>query len=302
VDVASFYVKVQPDPEQRAFQLSYLALGITGDTGHQKAKVNIGYSASNAKSTEVAIHQKVFPIYTTKLERKTFSETYEKAHKEFLELIRMPIRLGYIEELDKKRADAERLKDFIDGRKLNVEILYGTKEVKAHQCKLLLLSNSDLNVHADQGVRRRLRVQHYTSHFKEEVGDDHEAHVYTLVNGYESRFDDPEYKNAYLQLLLPYIGKLAVPASARLAFEEIADDNDMFRHALEENFTITGDNNDFCTKAQFEDLFPTWKWQTILGELKRLGLSYDRSARPPNSGRSGLKGLVYGIREGTEEE
>eukprot|EP00966_Prymnesium_polylepis_P125893 2911126-Prymnesium_polylepis.1 len=230
--------------------------------------MNIGYSASNAKSTEAAIHQKVFPIYTTKLDRRTFSETYDKAHKEYLELIRMPIRLAYIEELDKKRMDVQRLKDFIDGRKLNVEILYRTKEVKAHQCKLLTLSNSDPNVDGDEGVRRRLRVQYYTSQFKEGVEDDHEAHVYTLVNGFESRFDDPHYKNAYLQLLLPFIGKLAVPVSARLAFEDIADDNDMLRHALEENFTITGDNDDFCTKAQFEDLFPTLKWQTILGELE----------------------------------
>ena len=68
--------------------------------------------------------------------------------------------------------DADALKDFIDGRKLDVEIMYGTKEVKPHQCKLLMISNNDLNVKGDEGVRRRMRVQLYKTQFKDGVDDD----------------------------------------------------------------------------------------------------------------------------------
>ena len=48
----------------------------------QKGKMNIGYSASNGKSTELKIHDIVFPIYTTKLDKRTSNERFEKQHKQ----------------------------------------------------------------------------------------------------------------------------------------------------------------------------------------------------------------------------
>ena len=72
-DVKRFYEQTQPDQEQRDYQLGYLALCTTGDTTRQIGKMNIGYSASNGKSTELKIHYKVFPIYTTKLDKRTFN-------------------------------------------------------------------------------------------------------------------------------------------------------------------------------------------------------------------------------------
>ena len=85
-DVKRFYEQTQPDKEQRDYQLGYLALCTTGDTTRMIGKINIGYSASNGKSTELKIHDKVFPIYTTKLDKRTFNEKFEKQHKQLLEL------------------------------------------------------------------------------------------------------------------------------------------------------------------------------------------------------------------------
>ena len=63
-ETRQFFEKIQPDQEQRDFTLSYLAYGITGDTSQQIMKMNIGYTASNGKSTEVAIHHECFKVYT----------------------------------------------------------------------------------------------------------------------------------------------------------------------------------------------------------------------------------------------
>ena len=76
--------------------------------------MNIGYSASNAKSTETAIHQKCLPIYTCKLDRRTFTQGYAKRHKQYLQLIENPIRLAYIEELDRTKMDIEELKNIVN--------------------------------------------------------------------------------------------------------------------------------------------------------------------------------------------
>ena len=351
VEVESFYRKTQPSKEQRDFQLGFLALCLTGDTTQQKGKINIGYKASNGKSTELKIHDKVFPIYTTKLDKRTFNEKYEKQHKQLLELIEKPIRLAYIEEMDRNKVDAELLKDFIDGYKLNIEILYKTKDVKLHQSKLMTCSNKDPNICPDPGVMRRLPCQHYNSTFVPISVELHEAatllqaryrgltvrrklllipveqheaatllqarwrglsvrqklksrsndsvhekttisaastkHVdwFPLVRGFENKFERPEHANAYLHLLLPYLDKLKIPASAWKDFEDIATDNDDFRDHLEKLCKITGNPHDTVPKSQIEAHFKHStsyshaKWSTILAELKRLGLTYVRDER-----------------------
>jgi phage/plasmid-associated DNA primase len=296
-DVKRFYEQTQPDQEQRDHQLGYLALCTTGDTTRQIGKMNIGYSASNGKSTELKIHDKVFPIYTTKLDKRTFNERFEKQHKQLLELIENPIRLAYIEEMDRGKVDAQLLKDFIDGYKLNIERLYGTKEVKLHQAKLMTCSNNDPNICPDPGVMRRLPCQHYTSKFvpmldQVDEGDENpggsaaaDAHVYPLVRGFENRFEQPEYANAYLHLLLPYIDNLSIPASAWKDFQDIAMDNDDFRDFVEQAFQVTGNAHDIVPKKQLEEHFGRsmtycrTKFSAILADLKRLGLTYVRDER-----------------------
>jgi hypothetical protein len=80
-------------------------------------------------------------------------------------------------------------------------------------------------------------------------------HIYPLVRGFENRFSKPDYANAYLHLLLPYIDKLEIPASAWKDFEDIATDNDDFRDHLEQKFKITGDPHDNVPKKQLEKHF-----------------------------------------------
>ena len=73
-EVRLFFKKLQPEQEQRDFTLSYLAYSLTGNTGHQVMKMNIGYTAQNGKSTEVYIHNICFPVYTAKLDKRTFNK------------------------------------------------------------------------------------------------------------------------------------------------------------------------------------------------------------------------------------
>ena len=79
--VENLYIKIQPDKTERDFMLGYLAYCLTGDMGKQIFKINIGYTASNGKSTEMAVHDKVFPIYTKKLNKGTFNKGNTKFHK-----------------------------------------------------------------------------------------------------------------------------------------------------------------------------------------------------------------------------
>ena len=75
------FAKIQPDESQLKFTLGWLAYCLHGDTGLQKCKFNIGYTAQNGKSTEFKIHSKVFPMYSRKLDNSTFDAGKQKRHR-----------------------------------------------------------------------------------------------------------------------------------------------------------------------------------------------------------------------------
>jgi phage/plasmid-associated DNA primase len=300
-ETKELFEKIHSDEDQRKFQLSYLAYSITGNTGKQIMKLNIGYSASNGKSTELAIHQNTFPIYTCKLDKRTFNEGFEKRHKEFYQLIREPIRLAYIEELDRKKLDVDILKDFVDGKRLNVEILFGTKDEKSIQSKLITCSNKDFNMDVDEGVLRRCRIQLYKSRFvdKEDEPIDEKNHIYNKEEKIEDKYLDENYRNAYFHLLLEHIDNVYVPKIAKELFKETASEYDTFTNTLEEKYEITKNENDYVAKSDLVSHFELKhiKFEKVLNEIKRIGLIYDRQKRCKDSEGNSQKGVIYGLKE-----
>jgi len=248
--VNDFFKKIQPNEKERIFTLSYLAYSITGNTGEQVFKVNIGYSASNGKSTEVKIHERSFPIYTSKLNKDTFNKNNTKKHKYINKCLHNPIRLVYIEELDKSLLDGDFLKDWVDGNKISNEILYGTSEEKEIQAKLMTFSNKDFKIEGDEGICRRGKVQFYESKFEENIEDDYKNHRYKKIVNFESNFERDEYKNAYFHLLLKYIDKLEIPKGAEKNFKDIVYENDNLKSEIEEIFIITKDEEDKVSKRK----------------------------------------------------
>ena len=305
-ETKELFEKIQPNEEQRKFQLSYLAYCITGNTGKQIMKMNIGYSASNGKSTELAIHQNTFPIYTCKLDKRTFNEGFEKRHKQFYQLIREPIRLAYIEELDRRKLDVDILKDVVDGKRLDVEILFGTKDEKPIQSKLLTCSNKDFNMDVDEGVLRRCRIQLYESRFvdKEDEPIDEKNHIYNKEEKIENKYLEEHYRNAYFHLLLEHIDNVYVPKSAKELFKETASEYDTFTNTLEEKYEITKNENDYVTKNDLASHFELKhiKFEKVLNEIKRIGLKYDRQKRTKDKNGNAQKGIIYGLKEKDDDD
>ena len=307
--VEDIFKQIQPNQAERDFQLGWLAYCLTGHTGEQKFKMNIGYTAANGKSTEQKIHSACFPIYSHKLDKKTFNENNPKVHKQLIHLIEKPIRYAYIEELDCKRLDADLLKDVVDGDKINVEIMFGTSRSSSFQAKISTCSNKDFNIITDAGVSRRGRVQHYTSKFVE-APDIGKVNEFPLVKDCEKPFQENDaYKRAYLYLLLPYVESyysnngLMVPKFAEEQFKGIADEYDTFKNAIDELWE-QGTDNDRVHKDDFmQDIREHLKnakitWNTALRELKRLGIQYDRAKATVSKvhGKSS-KGVITGLKK-----
>ena len=298
--IESFFKKIQPKDIQRNFTLSYLAYSITGNTGKQIFKVNIGYSASNGKSTEIKIHEKTFPIYTTKLNKDTFNKGNIKRHKYIAKCLHSPIRLAYIEELDSQQLDADFLKDWVDGNRISNEIMYSTCEELPIQSKLLTFSNKDFNIKGDEGIYRRGKVQFYESKFTDKIEkDDFDKNMYKKVDNFENIFEDDEYKNAYFHLLLNYIDKLEIPCDAEKNFKAIVDEKDDLKNEIDNLFIITKNKNDIMSKYEIIDLLSGYQWNNILSKLKSMEISFECSLRfsDEKSIYKGKRGILYGIQK-----
>ena len=279
-DVLDFFKKIQPDKEQRDFTIGFLSYCLTGNIDKQKFKMNIGYSAQNGKSTELGIHDKCFPIYTKKLNRETFDTGYTKRHKHIIDILNNPIRLAYVEELSERKMDTEFIKDFVDAKKISCEVMFGTDETKKIQAKMMTVGNSDFNAKTDEGLKRRGLIQHYTSKFVEKGEFSEENHIYKRIDGFENRFADDKYKNAYFHLLLKYTDNLIIPKVNEDAFKEVCDDNDHFKNTLFDAYELTGDPNhavywkDIC--VLFGSTPAKANRKNISNEMKRLNLVYDK--------------------------
>jgi phage/plasmid-associated DNA primase len=296
-DVLGFFQKVQPDKEQRDFTLGYLAYCLTGDATKQIFKMNIGHTASNGKSTELSIHEKCFKNYTQKIDNKVLLLNFEKRHKHLVDLISQPIRLVYFEEMPKgKKLDVEFIKDFVDGKNISCEIMFGTKSEIKIQAKLMSVSNHDFQVDTDAGILRRGRVQKYESKFisKDDGELDAENHIYEKIDGFENRFDDVMYKNAYFHLLLSYIDKLVVPKVNKDEFKKTAEENDNVLTDILDGFTITKNHTDFISKADIDVLCGSKeRFNEYKSKLQSMGCKYESQERYNSS----VKGRFSGIKK-----
>ncbi len=307
-EVQEMFRQIQPNEEQRRLQLGYLAYSLTGHMEAQKFKINIGYSASNGKSFECVAHENSFGLYTTKLHKATFTEGNPKAHKFLIELLLAPIRLAYIEELNRNKVDADMLKDFVSGGNMTVEVMFGTKATRRIQAKLVTNSNKDINVDVDKGVLRRGMMQYYESQFVERPDPSTKPLQFLKVDGLERRFLQTRYRRAYLELLLPhvvdyYCNGLHVPAFAGQQFESVTNEYDAFKTALFDVCEVGAAGDSIWKDDLVEALKPLlgrhWVWTKVLPEIKRLGYAYrpHERARPRDEAASlKMKGAVIGLR------
>jgi hypothetical protein len=295
-EVLNFFQKVQPDKAQCDFTLGYLAYCITGDATKQIFKMNIGHTASNGKSTELAIHEKCFDIYTEKLDNRVLLLGFEKRHKHIINLVKQPVRLVYFEEMPKgKNLDVEFIKDFVDGKKIDCEIMFGTKDKIKIQAKIMSVSNHDFKCDTDEGILRRGRVQKYESKFVEKNEVNELKHIFEKIEGFENKFDDVIFKNAYFHLLLKYIDNLHIPKINKDEFKKTAEESDTILNDLLEHFEFTNDEKDFIGKNEIDKLcsFNKDKFNEYKSKLQSKGCKYNSQGKYYNNDENKWKSGIF---------
>ena len=177
--------------------------------------------------------------------------------------------------------------------------MFGTSETKNIQAKLISCSNKDFSIsNSDKGMARRGAVQFYRSKFLK--GDEQvnpSKHIYPRVGNYENTFDSEEYKNAYLHLLLDFYDRSGfIPSKNENHFQDLVDGYDVFAGSFEKVFEITGDIADVVNRDDALESFNAmsgksqYGWKSLLSEMKRVGIEYDRCKKKAN-----VRGCFLGL-------
>ena len=280
--VNDFFLKVQPDKEQRDFQIAWLAHCLHGDVSMEKFKMNIG-TASNGKTVEFTIHKTCFPLYSHKFSSKIFNKNYDKFHKDMYPLTYLPKRFVYIEELESdSKMNVDLIKDVVSGDNVCVTIMYGnTVNVKC-QAKLNFCSNHDPNADSDGGIVRRGLLQNYNSHFDSYDSDDFVNHKYIKEEGFSKQFEKDDMKLAYFHTLMDnYTDKLYTPKSLSDGFNDTLNEYDEFKNMFENDFTRCDAHS--VSKAELITHLKENKlncgWRHVRGEMKKLNVEYQSQTR-----------------------
>lgn len=285
--------------------LSQLAYQLTGENNLQTILYWLGSSASNGKTTLFKILSNCFGEYIHKLDTSFLNKGNQDRFRE-LNLMKDCTRIAYIEEQDAEM-DKAFLKQFVSGNDevMNVKQLYksASKKKVIHQC-LNICSNIIPLFNMCNGVKRRLREADLISEFidPEDYPENPKPTQFIKDKKLLFNFKKDEYKNAIIQILLPYwiefykTGTVMHEELLKASANESAEINDTFKTFLEDNFTITKSENDKISRQDFLDVYKrssmkNLEFKFILSDLKTAGLTYNKDKQC-----NGKRGVIYGLK------
>jgi hypothetical protein len=236
------------NPAHLEFYLSSIGYALTGDATKIQAFWCLrGQKASNGKSVIFEALQGIIPNYVVKLENNIFETTYGSRHKEVSSW--RPYRIAWVNELSKKKQDADVIKNVADGTTERFKVNYAGMDTMTIRLKAFIVTNITMQINADEGITRRMKIMQFDSMFssKNEV-DDYENCQFKVDTAFNEKLQT-KYKFAMLDLLFQYSKKFVdddyklkpYPADWAGDTEEVCVDNNAVRNNIEHTFEFDAD-------------------------------------------------------------
>jgi hypothetical protein len=176
-----------------------------------------------------------------------------------MSILKDKIRLLFIEEFDEMKLDISFIKELSGGNIYDYRELYNKKSLKIkHNIKLNFIGNKDPNFRSDKAMNRRGRLVYYKNKF---VSQDYydknhniETNLYVGNSNLINKYENDEYKNAFIKLLIPYSKKfydtneLNYITDIEGNFAEINENNNLIEVFLKDNIIFTRNEKDIINK------------------------------------------------------
>ena len=299
--------------EHLEYYLSFLGYSLTGDASKiQEFYCIRGQTASNGKSVIFdALHQ-IIPNYIVKMESSFWEVNYGSRHKEIA--CWKGVRIAWLNEMSKKKQDENALKEVADGCSMRYKVMYGGMDTMPITFKMCIVSNNTLNINADNGIKRRMKMIQMDSEFIEDLEkDDYEKHKFKKDMSFGSKLVT-KYKFALMELLFKY-SKMFVEDGFKLKpypndwkneTAEVVKDNNKFQEFFEDRFEVES-GAEVC-KADVEGILSLFQDRKVdlkmfKDELKamRVNFTYDSQKRGQGTRVMGLWG-GFKIRKEVNED
>jgi len=290
------------------YYLSFLGYAMTGDSSRIQAFFNmLGQKASNGKSIIFEALMKIIPNYIKEGESNLFECNYGSRHKEIATW--RGKRIFWINELTKKKQDADLLKKISDGTSITYQVMYGINNTMSIGFKIVVVSNNTLKLDGDNGIARRLKTMQMNSDFSEDATiDNMETKVFVRDEGFKEKLQTT-YKHALMGLIYQYSKQFVddgykmkpLPQDWAEESKNIVAGNNKFQEFFDKYFIA--DINGKCAKKIIEQITSENNLQVnIKDELMKMRLTVKYNSQAKCTGSGSVKGVWEGIREKTEDE
>jgi len=217
--------------EHLEYYLSILGYSMIGDPEKEKSMYFlIGNKGNNGKSLIMNTLADIMPNYCKKIDRLTFEEDYKKSNKNLISV--KGKRIIYLEELSEKKLNIELLKEYSDGKNIEVEIVYGTTEKNNIGSKLFFCSNPTPNLKTDGGIANGYKQLSFNYSFEpSNTYDDYETLQFIQNNNLQDELKE-DLNYAMISLLIDYaynytvIKKIDIPKDFLESQKETIESND----------------------------------------------------------------------------
>ena len=254
------------------YYLSSLGYALTGDASRLQQFYAIrGQSASNGKSVIFEALTKILPNYVLKLESNIMELNYGSRHKEVATW--KGVRIAWINELSRKKQDENEIKNLSDGTALRFKVNYGEMDTMPITLKLFIVSNNTLNINADAGIARRLKMMQFNSQFIDGIEDNYETCEFEKKDNFIKDLCT-KYKYSLMDLLYSY-SKIFVNDNYKLKpypkewqedSNDVVNDNNELHQYLKDNLEF-GLNLE-AGKKEVDEVITSFKKEIKMADFK----------------------------------
>lgn len=282
--------------EHLDYYLSYLGYAMTGDSQRlQQFWYMLGQTASNGKSVIFEALMEIIPNYIVKIENTAFEMGNNAIHKEVATW--RGARIGWVNELTKKKQDAELFKQIADGTTIKYKVMYGNSANMNINFKMCVVSQHTISINADKGVARRLKVLQMNSSFMDDYIEDDYVKCRFKKDTNFGFLLQTQYKFALMDIIYSYSKRFYendfkmcdYPDEWKQETEESVSTNNEFNDFFYGHFEI--DPDAILSKRIVDEIISQYKGSIRLkDELMRMGIhfTYDCKKKAPKERGQGI--------------
>ena len=287
--------------EHLDYYLSYFGYAMTGDSQKiQQFFYMLGQTASNGKSVLFEALMEIIPNYIVKIESTAFEINNNAIHKEIATW--KGARIGWVNELSKKKQDPEIIKQIADGTSIKYKVMYGIGSNMPITFKMCIVSNNSISINADRAIARRLKILQMDSLFDEKFTEDNFAECKFKKDTKFGELLQNKYKFALMDIIYSYSKKFIdddftmcnYPTDWKQETDECITENNEFGEFFNSHFEI--DSEGCVSKRIMDETIKLFGSPIkIKDELKRMGIKYSYDCQKRILKES-IKGVYTGFK------